>query len=178
MQKTIDFHDAVRRLRSECGESQEQFARRLGVGVRTITRYESDKPPSEALLLKLWRLAKDKHLDTVADALTQAVPDSVAVFLSDPTFIREWTHRFHPATGEMLSEALRLRGITDEERHLLRAALAKLRSDHRSDRELLIEAIRNPTGLRRARRRAALLDDIERKLQTEGEAGAHEDERG
>lgn len=49
-------------IRTACGDTQAAFAARLGVDVRSIKRYESEKrlPRSESILRTLRTLAK-KH---------------------------------------------------------------------------------------------------------------------
>lgn len=42
---------AVRGLREVLGESQEAFARRIGVAVRTVARWETVRPPKDLLTL-------------------------------------------------------------------------------------------------------------------------------
>ena len=41
---------AVRQLRKGLGETQEKFAHRLGTAVRTIARYEGERPPTGLVL--------------------------------------------------------------------------------------------------------------------------------
>lgn len=48
---------AIRQLRLELRESQQQFSERLGVTVRTIARYEADRPPRGNILLRLSDIA-------------------------------------------------------------------------------------------------------------------------
>ena len=51
--------DAIRALRTEIGESQQRFSDRIGVVVRTVARYEVQKPPTGDMLAKLAALADE-----------------------------------------------------------------------------------------------------------------------
>jgi transcriptional regulator with XRE-family HTH domain len=49
---------AVTELRHELGETQQQFACRLGCAVTTVARYETSHPPSGKVLDNLQKIAK------------------------------------------------------------------------------------------------------------------------
>lgn len=51
--------EAIKALRAELDESQQQFSDRLGVVVRTIARYELEKPPGGEVLSRLATIARD-----------------------------------------------------------------------------------------------------------------------
>lgn len=50
--------EAVKSLRQAMGLSQQQFSDRLGVTVRTVARYELEKPPSGKTLLRFANVAE------------------------------------------------------------------------------------------------------------------------
>jgi transcriptional regulator with XRE-family HTH domain len=75
-----ELSDAVRSLRRALNESQEEFATRMKTSVKTITRYETVRPPTGAALAKLALIAQqagedylaevfEKHLFTEAETL-------------------------------------------------------------------------------------------------------------
>ena len=51
--------EAIKALRAEFGESQQRFSDRIGVVVRTVARYEVQKPPTGEMLGKLAALADE-----------------------------------------------------------------------------------------------------------------------
>jgi transcriptional regulator with XRE-family HTH domain len=50
---------AVRTVREALGMSQQAFATRLGVSIRSISHYEADRPPRGRTLVELQQLAKE-----------------------------------------------------------------------------------------------------------------------
>lgn len=58
-QEEQEVADAIKALRAELGESQQRFSDRLGVVVRTIARYELEKPPSGEMLGTLRTIAQE-----------------------------------------------------------------------------------------------------------------------
>ncbi len=58
----VEFGDAVRYARKQCGYSQEQLARKLNVSFATVNRWESGKssprPIAEKAFLKLCKIKK------------------------------------------------------------------------------------------------------------------------
>ena len=64
---------AVRQLRKALGETQEQFAHRLGTAVRTIARYEGERPPTGLVLEQLKQLADAYNLPEVASVFQEAI---------------------------------------------------------------------------------------------------------
>ena len=67
------IQDAVRQVRKALGETQEQFARRLRTVVRTIARYEGDRPPTGLVLAQLKQLADANGLPDVAHVFEDAI---------------------------------------------------------------------------------------------------------
>jgi transcriptional regulator with XRE-family HTH domain len=51
--------EAIKALRAEFGESQQRFSDRIGVTVRTVARYEVQKPPTGEMLGKLAAIAEE-----------------------------------------------------------------------------------------------------------------------
>jgi transcriptional regulator with XRE-family HTH domain len=63
---------AVSELRHELGETQQQFAGRLGVAVTTIARYETSHPPSGMVLDTLRLIAEANKRNDLARAFRVA----------------------------------------------------------------------------------------------------------
>ena len=53
----------IPKLRQALGESQQQFAQRLNMAIRTIARYETVRPPRALALVQLQRIAEAHGLD-------------------------------------------------------------------------------------------------------------------
>lgn len=51
--------EAIKALRAQLGESQQQFSNRLGVVVRTVARWELEQPPKGDVLLRLFDLSQE-----------------------------------------------------------------------------------------------------------------------
>ncbi|MCI2429293.1 helix-turn-helix domain-containing protein [Candidatus Acetothermia bacterium] len=84
--KVADIHQEVQELREALGLSQEDFARLLGVSVRTISRWESGASLPHPLAMKelaRWRKALE-HLQEVFK----------------PTAIPQWFHQPNKALGD------------------------------------------------------------------------------
>ena len=64
--------EAVKALRLTLGDTQQQFAQRLGLAISTVVRYESTRAPRGDALAKLYKLALDNKLRRIA-AMFQAV---------------------------------------------------------------------------------------------------------
>lgn len=58
---------ALINLRKALGETQQQFAARLGTAITTVARYETSHPPSGAVLQKLALIALDAGLEDLED---------------------------------------------------------------------------------------------------------------
>jgi transcriptional regulator with XRE-family HTH domain len=65
--------DAVRKLRKELGESQQQFAYRMKTAIRTVARYETVRPPKGKVLRQLEVLAIENNLHHLADVFRGAL---------------------------------------------------------------------------------------------------------
>lgn len=63
---------AVRMLRRALGESQQQFAVRMGLAVRTIARYEATQPTGK-ILVRFEQLSRENHQTTLADIFRRAL---------------------------------------------------------------------------------------------------------
>jgi len=112
---------AVRQLRKALGETQEQFARRMGTTVRTIARWEGPRPPTGQALIRL------EHM-----AATNGAVEAAAVFRV----------ALNDAMGRRLSQASIYR--TDEERDLCQALLAILREEKHKRRRAVVRRYLQP----------------------------------
>lgn len=64
---------AVIKLRTALGDSQQQFAARLGVAITTIARWETQRPPGGKVLHALERLARTHKENDLAMAFSRAL---------------------------------------------------------------------------------------------------------
>jgi transcriptional regulator with XRE-family HTH domain len=69
---------AVRRLRVALGDTQQEFANRLGLAISTVVRYELTRPPRGKALAQLERLARDFGLKECALVFSNALVDELA----------------------------------------------------------------------------------------------------
>lgn len=67
----MKLQDAVRGLREALGISQEELARKLGITVRTIARYENELPPKGEALGQLFLLAEEANQTELADVFIE-----------------------------------------------------------------------------------------------------------
>ena len=65
--------DAVRKLRKELGESQQQFAYRMKTAIRTVARYETVRPPKGKVLRQLATMSAENNLPHLADVFRGAL---------------------------------------------------------------------------------------------------------
>ena len=64
---TLPINEAVKALRASTGDSQRAFATRLGISIRAVVYYESNRIPDLETLAKLSHLAiKYRNLDLAA----------------------------------------------------------------------------------------------------------------
>jgi transcriptional regulator with XRE-family HTH domain len=72
--KELDSLSAsVRELREALGMTQQGFATRLGIAMRTIARWENNQPPRGQALVQLAQVAQARGLQYVADRFVQAL---------------------------------------------------------------------------------------------------------
>lgn len=64
---------AARQFREALGMTQQQFALRLNAAIRTVARYETVRPPSPGVLVKLAEIARDASLYGFAEAFEAAI---------------------------------------------------------------------------------------------------------
>ena len=63
---------ALVELRSHLGETQQQFASRLGVAITTVARYETTNPPSGKVLERLAFISSENGLDELSTTFQRA----------------------------------------------------------------------------------------------------------
>src|SRR5689334_6622015 len=62
MDNRAELIGAVKAVREQLGDSQQAFAGRLRVAIRSVAHYEKDRPPRGRTLFQLARLAHDAGL--------------------------------------------------------------------------------------------------------------------
>jgi transcriptional regulator with XRE-family HTH domain len=70
---------AVRQLREELGESQQQFALRMQTAIRTIARYETVRPPKGKVLRQLEVLALEARQLELAGIFRMALAEEMGI---------------------------------------------------------------------------------------------------
>jgi transcriptional regulator with XRE-family HTH domain len=162
---------AVRELRTEVGDTQQEFAHRLHAAIRSVARYETDRPPRGTILLKLWRLAKLKRLDVVSNVFREAI----AAELADPELQRalvaaiekDLRAGFEKTAGKVSNQKAIDLGLRDDEERAGKAAVEIMRTCAPADRQLFIDSLQDIDAFKRLLRRAALMLDLEQKLVAE-----------
>lgn len=76
--------EAVRTLRLALNENQQEFARRVEIALRTLARYEKDKPPRGKTLGKFARLALELGFNSQAAVFRAALEKEMGVPVSVP----------------------------------------------------------------------------------------------
>jgi transcriptional regulator with XRE-family HTH domain len=74
---------AVRKLREALGETQQQFAFRSRMAIRTIARYETSRPPKGKALLDFMRLAKASGRPVEFEVFRTAIAEETVFILAD-----------------------------------------------------------------------------------------------
>ncbi len=99
---------AVKRVREEYGDTQERFARRLGVAVMTVSKYETGRaePRDSDTLLSLCVLASDKGLTDEKHLFHNAYEEFARA--RNPDFDRNVAQRIGSLREWRLSFAARL----------------------------------------------------------------------
>jgi transcriptional regulator with XRE-family HTH domain len=69
--------DAVQKLRSHFGETQQQFAQRIGAAVITVARWETSRPPSGKSLEQLRDIARSENLTGCIVAFQEALDGNI-----------------------------------------------------------------------------------------------------
>src|ERR1700712_3119239 len=64
--------EALIALRTALGETQQQFAAHLNTAITTIARYETNRPPSGAILISLAKMASENGLGKEAATFQEA----------------------------------------------------------------------------------------------------------
>jgi transcriptional regulator with XRE-family HTH domain len=65
--------ETVKALRLALGDTQQQFAHRLGLAISTVVRYESTRPPKGEALNELYQLARRTGLHHIAAMFESAL---------------------------------------------------------------------------------------------------------
>jgi transcriptional regulator with XRE-family HTH domain len=147
---------AVRELRLTLRDSQEAFAQRVKVSVRTVARYETVRPPRGKPLAQLHRIAVENGAKGVAAVLEEALTRELYGDADDlPAKYDQLpprTQAFHLARKEAAENNLILEAVTrlvqeKKYKHLrkpVKAALAPIFQDmEREAKELLMERFRD-----------------------------------
>lgn len=118
------IHQAVKALRTELGESQQAFATRLGLSIRAIVNYESNRVPSLKVLAQLVRVAWEHGKPDLAKPLYDHIRAEIGSEIQTPGRIEGIAAQFHIAIRR-LNELCKKRRIdpTSEDVQKLQAVL-------------------------------------------------------
>lgn len=73
------FADCLRELRKQLGLTQQALAVELGLALRTVAHYESDRPPKAPMMIRISRFARSKGLYALADDFVRVAVASLDV---------------------------------------------------------------------------------------------------
>ncbi|MFN7992748.1 MAG: helix-turn-helix transcriptional regulator [Bryobacteraceae bacterium] len=76
-----DLTGAVKALRTKLGDSQQTFANKLGIAIRSVAHYEADRPPRGRTLVQLARLAHEAGLEREADLFHRASREELGAII-------------------------------------------------------------------------------------------------
>lgn len=97
--------EAIKGLREHFGESQQRFSDRLGVTVRTVARYELEKPPPDEMLGKLANMADEAAREDLWFVFMMARvrlqnPELANVWVpSEPEIVIKWLDKHSHGSG-------------------------------------------------------------------------------
>jgi transcriptional regulator with XRE-family HTH domain len=78
----LNIYEAVLKLRTSTGESQQAFATRLGIAIRSLANYEKDKVPPGRLLVKLLGVADENGLSDCAEIIRSQLVEKLEMEFS------------------------------------------------------------------------------------------------
>ena len=135
---------AVRQLRKACHETQAQFAARMEATIRTITRYETSRPPKGEPLIRLWRLAKEKNLADLADTFARAFLRDFWASLEDAGFVEKINERLAESFRRQVEPALKKEILEEVSTQIsLNQAALELAADERAFLAAALKAYRS-----------------------------------
>lgn len=71
--------EATRELRKHLGDSQQAFANRLGLSIRAVANYESDRTPTGRVLVAMSRLAYKSNRSGLFTVFVSALADELNI---------------------------------------------------------------------------------------------------
>lgn len=134
----IKLDSAVLELRTKLGCSQDEFAKRIGVTTRSVSRYETGSHPSSNVLAVLIRLARDLGRLDLAEVFETELSHHVGVSIADA---RELI-----PVGPIDDKARAITAVDPEQQKLLLAALALLKEGDPYRVEMLRVALQGYIG--------------------------------
>ncbi len=170
--KQSDVGAAVRDLRTALGESQEQFAARLGTAVRTISRYEAPQPPKGGTLLRLLQIAREHHVDSAAATFAAALREELEELIRESGFLeilreqieKEFTPVLMKTVEERIAAGLVDVTLREEEQEVLVSVLRGLRAADSPTRTMMVSLFRDADSVIRLVRRTEALQQFETNL--------------
>ena len=115
---------AISMLREKLGSTQEQFAKKLGVSLFSVSRYEGGRPPSRKIMKNLAGLAAEQNLDDIREFFERA--RRIDITSSYKNRASAGTGR-HVPLSDLKAWSTRLRSIIDSTKD----AMHQTNPDHR-----------------------------------------------
>jgi transcriptional regulator with XRE-family HTH domain len=79
-QNPPEMTETVKALRIALGDTQQEFAQRLGLAISTVVRYESTRAPKGSALAKLIHLADENKLEHIVEMFKYALISEAELF--------------------------------------------------------------------------------------------------
>jgi transcriptional regulator with XRE-family HTH domain len=74
---------AISRFRQTLGDTQQQFAHRVGLSVTSVARYETNSPPSPKVLARFVRIAREADLPAFVEIFEDRLPPDEEINFQD-----------------------------------------------------------------------------------------------
>lgn len=108
---------AIAMLRGKLGLTQEQFAKKLGISLFSVSRYEGGRPPNREIMKKLASLAEKENLEDISEFFQRARRiDITSSYKNRPS---AGTGR-HVPLGDLKVWSVRLSSIVDSIQEAMR----------------------------------------------------------
>lgn len=124
---------AIRRFRGALGDTQRQFARRLGAALTSVGRYETNAQPSGEILKRLGKVAQERNLPLFEEIFLGRLPPDTTEFIEQELsairyLVIQTLDRLGPGSADMRRGRLLLaiRELPDKKLRAAEAALDRL----------------------------------------------------
>jgi transcriptional regulator with XRE-family HTH domain len=80
---------AISRFRQTLGDTQQQFANRTGLAMTSVARYETNSPPSQKVLDRFVKIAREADLPAFIEIFEKRLPPSEEIGLQDFAVVKQ-----------------------------------------------------------------------------------------